>query len=227
MKTLNYSTIAIELLVSFVALYILTKIVGRTSISQITPFDFISALVLGEIVGSGAFSEEVNLGHILFGLLIWGGLVYLLEIISQKFMKTRSLIEGQPVVVIHKGHIQREKLKQSKLDIDQLQHLLRSKGTFSIRDVEYAILEADGSLSVLNKANFDPPSRKDHNMPFKPVFLPITLISDGEIVMDNLKEAGFDEQWLKKQIEPFGAKDVKEVLYAEWLEGEGLFVQKL
>ncbi|QOR67651.1 DUF421 domain-containing protein [Cytobacillus suaedae] len=224
---MNYGTIAFELVASFVALYILTKIVGRTSISQITPFDFISALVLGEIVGSGVFDKEITIWHILFGLLIWGGLVYLLEIISQKFMKTRSLLEGQPVVVIHKGLIQREKLKQSKLDIDQLQHLLRSKGTFSVRDVEYAILEADGSLSVLNKANFDPPSRKDHNMPNKAVFLPITLISDGEIIRDNLKEAGFDESWLKQQIKSFGAKDVKEVLYAEWREGEGLFVQRM
>lgn len=227
MKTLEYSKVAIDLICGFVALFVLTKIVGKTSISQITPFDFISALVLGEIVGSGVFADEINAWHIIFALFIWGGLVYALEIISQKFKRSRAVLEGQPTVVIHKGKIDRERLKKSKLDIDQLQHLLRSKGTFSIRNVEYAILESDGSLSVLNKASFDPPSRKDHNMPLKSVYLPITMISDGEIIHDNLIEAGFDENWLKTQISSFGAKNAKEVLYAEWLEGEGLFVQKM
>lgn len=226
MNTLSYGTVAVEIIIGFLALFILTKLVGKTSISQITPFDFISALVIGELVGSGIFDKDVTTWHILYALLIWGGLIFFLELISQKFKRTRSILEGQPSVVIYKGKINRKKLKKCKLDINQLQHLLRSKGTFSIRDVEYAILESDGSLSVLNKANFDPPSRKDHNMPFKPVFLPITLISDGEIIYDNLKEAGFDEKWLKTQIASFGATHENEVVFAEWLEGEGLFVQK-
>ncbi|MDF0727964.1 DUF421 domain-containing protein [Cytobacillus sp. S13-E01] len=222
---MDYGSIALELTVGFFALFFLTKILGKTQISQITTFDFISALLLGEIVGSAVFEKKTTVWQILFALSIWGVLVLLLEYISQKFKRTRGFIEGQPTIVIHKGKIDRNMLKRSKLDINQLQHLLRAKGTFSIRQVEYAILETDGSLSVLNKAKFDPPSRQDHKMPEQPVFLPVTMVSDGEIIYDNLMESGFDEVWLQNQISSFGTTNVKDIMYAEWLEGEGLFIQ--
>lgn len=222
---MHFTQITIELILGFAALFIMTKILGKTQITQITTFDFVSALVLGELVGNAIYDHEVGLLHILFAVLIWGLLIYILEIITQKWSKTRSLLEGKPTIVIHNGKILRESLKKCKLDINQLQHLIRSKGVFSIRELEYAILETDGTVSVLKKAPFEAPAKKDLQVNLEPVYLPVTFISDGKVMKDNLTEAGFNLTWLEQQLKQENIYRIEEVMYAEWLEGSGLHVQ--
>jgi uncharacterized membrane protein YcaP (DUF421 family) len=203
-----------------------TKILGKTQINQLTPFDFISALALGELVGGAIHDKDISTMQIIFVVVIWGALVYITEIITQKFKGTRSLLEGQPSLVIHKGKINYQALKKNKLDIDQLQNLLRKKDVFSIKEVEYAILETDGTVSVLKKSFFATPTRSDLNLQEEPINLPMALISDGEIIKDNLKEAGVDEKWLRGQLQVHGVNRIEDCLFAEWTQGEALHVMK-
>ncbi len=142
--------------------------------------------------------------------------------ITQKFKKTRSLLEGKPSIVIRNGIIDFQELKKNRLDINQLQNLLRKKDVFSVREVAYAILESDGSVSVMKKSLYD--SKQDINVIAKPVFLPTTVISDGEILYDNLEQAGYNEEWLFNELNKLGIANIKQVFYAEWLEGDSLFV---
>ncbi|WP_044748636.1 DUF421 domain-containing protein [Bacillus alveayuensis] len=222
---MEFTKIASELVVGYVALLFTTKILGKTQITQITAFDFISALVLGELVGNALYDKNIGIPQILFSIALWGALIYITEFTTQKKKKSRAILEGKPTLVIAQGKILRDKMKENKLDINQLQHLLRSKGAFSIREVEYAILETDGTVSVLKKSPYELPTRQDHQMPEQLVTLPVTLIIDGEVIWDNLKEFGFSKEWLKNQIQSFGAKEYKDVLYAEWQEGKGIHVQ--
>ncbi|RAK15331.1 uncharacterized membrane protein YcaP (DUF421 family) [Anoxybacillus vitaminiphilus] len=217
--------IASELVVGYVALLFTTKILGKTQITQITAFDFISALVLGELVGNALYDNNIGISQILFAVALWGALIYITEIITQKKKNFRAILEGKPTLVIAQGKILRDKMAENKLDMNQLQHLLRSKGAFSIREVEYAVLETDGTVSVLKKSPYELPTRQDHQMPEQLVSLPVTLILDGEVIWDNLKEFGFSEKWLKGQIQSFGAKEYKDVLYAEWQKDKGIHVQ--
>lgn len=223
---MEYLETAIELIVGFTALFILTRLLGKTQITQITTFDFISALVLGELVGNALYDEQIHIGRILFAITMWGILIFAIEIITQKFKGTRKLLEGEPSIVIRKGKIDREVMKKNKLDINQLQHLLRSKDVFSIQEVEYAILETDGKVSVLKKADAASPSRKDLNLPTDNVVLPVSIILDGEVIKDNLEKIGHNDQWLQKQLKENGVARIKDVLYAEYKEGEALYVQK-
>lgn len=217
---------AIELFVGFIALFIITKVLGKTQITQITAFDFISALILGELVGNAIYDNNVGLGQILFAVFFWGILIYTMEIVTQKFKKTRKVLEGEPSIVIKNGKVQREQLKKNMLDVNQLQQLLRKKDVFSVSDVEFAILETDGSVSVLEKSKSQTPTKKDLNIPGKPVKLPVTLINDGEIIWDNLKSSGVDEIWLMNQVKSQGINKIEDVFYAEWKEGESLYVIK-
>lgn len=223
---LEYFGIAFDLVVGLLGLLILTKILGKTQITQITAFDFISALVLGELVGNAVFDQKIGVSQILFAVLIWGILIYVIEIITQKIRRTRPFLEGKPSIIIHKGMIIKDHLKKNKLDINQLQHLLRSKGVFSIREAEYAILETDGSISVLKKSSYEPPTRWDYKMEEQKVRLPITLVSDGVLIQENLKESGFSEDWLHSELKSQGVSTYKDLLYAEWREEEGLYVQE-
>lgn len=222
---MEFVQIFTELVVGYLALFIMAKVLGRTQITQITPFDFISAVVLGELVGNALFDSDVGISKILFAVTVWGSLTYVTEILTQKFMGLRKTLEGEPCIVIRNGMIDYNQLKKNHLDLNQLQLLLRSKDIFSIRECEFAILETDGSLSVLRKPNYETPTIQDLHLPVKTVHLPISLILDGEIVQDNLLLVKMDEEKLLQVMKPFGVSKVKEVLYAEYREGEALHVQ--
>ncbi len=111
------------------------------------------------------------------------------------------------------------------MDLNQLQHLLRAKDIFSVRECEYALLESNGTLSVLKKPMFENVQRADLNIQPDHVSLPLSLIVDGEIVYDNLKIVHQQEDWLLNEITKYGFQSHKDVLYAEWKEGESLLVQ--
>lgn len=222
----HYLSITVELIIGLVFLFIITKALGKTQFSQITPFDFISALILGELLGNAVYDHEVNALEILFAVSIWGIVIFIIEFLTQKFKGTRKLLEGEPNIAIHKGEIKYEAIKKAKLDINQLQSLIRLQGYFSIQEVEYAIVETNGMVSVLPKQPYDIPKNSDLNVVSEPADLPVTLIMDGELVHSNLKEAGMDEEWIKNQLTSQNITSYKEVLYAEHLPNKPLYVLK-
>ncbi|MFT8321088.1 MAG: DUF421 domain-containing protein [Bacillus sp. (in: firmicutes)] len=222
---MNFFHIFVELVVGFFALLFLTKILGKTEITQITTFDFVSVLVLGELVGNAMYDTNIGLGKILFAIAIWGLLIYITEFFTQKFRSTRKLFEGKPSIIINKGQINFNELKKNHLDLNQLQHLLRTKDVFSITECYYAILETDGTVNVMKNQLYSPPTKQDLKLPIQPASLPISLILDGEIILENLAPIGWDEQKVKEELLHLGISSYKDVLYAEWKEDTPLYVQ--
>ncbi|WRP08156.1 DUF421 domain-containing protein [Rossellomorea aquimaris] len=222
---MGITSIAIELIVGYFALLILTKILGKTQITQISAFDFISALILGELVGNSLYDGKTTVLPILAAIFIWGSLIFSTEYFTQKSRRFRHMLEGTPALVINKGKINFDELKKNHLDLNQLQHLLRAKDIFSVRECEFALLESDGTLSVIRKPLYEIVQRQDLNIPAKNASLPLSLIVDGEIVYDNLKLAEQREDWLLSEIKKQGFLSSKDVMYAEWEEGESLLVQ--
>ena len=130
MSLSNWITILFELLFGFVALFILTKIVGKRQMSQLTAFDFISAVILGELVGNALYDKNTGIKEVAFVIFIWGALLYMVEIITQKFKGTRKLLAGKPSIIIYEGNIIYEEMKKNKIDISELQQMLRTKDVF-------------------------------------------------------------------------------------------------
>ncbi|EZH67405.1 membrane protein [Bacillaceae bacterium JMAK1] len=217
----------VELLVGFIALLVMLKLLGKATLSQITPFDFISALILGDLIGNAIYDEQARVGSILFSVGIWGTLIYTLEMVTQKYRGTRKVLEGSPSIIVKDGQIVRKELKANKLDLDQLQHLLRRENVFSFREIQHAILETDGKVSVLKKSDYENPVSQDLQLPVKPVYLPITLISDGKVNWDNLQLAGYDESWLNKQLRSKNITTYSDVFFLEWKQDEGLYLEPM
>jgi len=222
---MEYIQNGIELLIGFIALLFMTKVLGKNQLSQVTAFDFISALILGELVGNTLYNDEVNIKHILFSVLLWGSFMYVTEWLTQKFRRTRPFLEGGPSIVINKGLIDYDALKKNHLDINQLQLLLRQKGVFSIRECHYAILETNGTVSVMKKSPYDYVTKKDAGITASSPTLPYSIILDGEIVKDNLHIIGWNDQILMNELKKQGISKVEDILYAEWNENEGLYIQ--
>lgn len=216
--------LTIELVIGFFALLAITKFLGKTQINQVTPFDFISALVLGELLGNAIFDENVNIGYILYAIFVWACLIFIIEKATQKLRRTRKLFDGDPAIIIRNGQIDFNVVKKEKLDINELLSILRQKDVFSIREVEFAILETSGLISILKKSKYSTPTIEDLNLAQKPVYLSIGLILDGEIIHNNLKVIGFEEKWLQEQILMYGVQKIEDVFYAEWKQNEGIHV---
>lgn len=215
---------AMELVTGLIALLVITKILGKRQLNQITPFDFISAIILGELLGNGIYNEDIGPLYILSTLMLWGVLMLLIEILSQKYLKLRGFLEGNPSIIIRSGMIDRKELKKNRMDINELQNLLRQKDVFSVRDVEFGILESDGKLSILKKSNLAQPTVEDLKLPQRTIDLPVVLISDGEVLWDNLNDSGLNEQWLMEQLIKHKISDVKQVFYAEWEDHRGIHI---
>jgi uncharacterized membrane protein YcaP (DUF421 family) len=221
-----YKDIALELIVGFFALLLILKLVGKIQFSQITPFDFITGLVMGNLVGDAVFDEKIGIKEIVFSITVWGALIYCVELSTQKSILLRSIFEGTPTVLVNKGQIISKNLKKTHIDLNQLQHLMRRQGYFSIYEAEYVILERDGQISVAPTHSYGAPTNQDLNIPVKPVNLSFALIMDGRLIEQNLKEAGYNEEWLKNQLSQQKIKEYKEVFYAEWQENRGLKISK-
>lgn len=222
---MEFTHIFSELIIGYILLLLLTKVLGKTQITQITTFDFVSVLVLGELVGNAMYDTETGIKEIMYSILVWGGLIYITEFITQKFRKTRQLLEGKPSIVINKGKIDFKELQKNHLDINQLQHLLRAKDVFSIAECAYAILETDGTISVLKKSAYRNPTKQDMNLSLEITALPISVILDGEIIKENLPRIGWNEEQLMHELKKQNVQSPKDILYAEWQEGSPLYLQ--
>lgn len=221
---MGFRDIFLELVVGYLALFITVKCLGKTQISQITPFYFISSLVLGDLVGGAMFDEQAGIVKILFSVGIWGILIYVTEMATQKSRGMRYLLEGTPSILVKKGNLDWKEMKKNRIDIDQLRQMLRTNGVFSLQEVEYAILENNGSLSVLKKSEADQPTYQDLNMKVEQKDIPLTIISDGEVLLSNLQKAGMNEDWLQKQLKAKGVRPRKKfVMQSGNLDNPSIF----
>src|SRR5690625_2010408 len=213
-----------ETIFGFAALFLLTKVLGKTQISQLTAFDFIAALVLGELVGNALFDEKAGIKEIAYVIFLWGALLFIVEVITQKFKGARFVLEGKPAMIIHEGKFIYEELRKNRVNVDEIQQLLRMKDVFAVQDVEYAVLEPNGDVSVLKKSPYQTPNKKDLNLAPTDPQIAMTLINDGEIIKDNLAEVDKTEEWLINELQKQNFTSVKEVFYAEYLKDKKLFV---
>ncbi|KGK86659.1 membrane protein [Desulfosporosinus sp. HMP52] len=221
---MGFGQLTVELIFGFFSLLLVTRFLGKTQITQLTAFDFISALIMGELLGNAIYDDDTGIVKVFYAITVWGLLIFAIQFLGQKSIFFRKLLEGTPSLVIQKGVINRQALKKNRMNINELLNLLRIKDVFSVREVEYAILEANGSLTVLRKPEFDTPTLGDLKIPFQSKSLPKLLVSDGTILSDELLKAKLSESWLRNELKLQGYTDIKNIFYAEWREEDGLFV---
>lgn len=221
-----YLSITLELTVGLIGLLISVKIIGKRQVQQITSFDFISAILLGELLGNAVFDDEATTFHVLYAIAIWTLLLYLIEKITQKNRKARGIIEGTPRFIIRKGLVDYNVLKKENLDFTELLSMLRMNNAFSIRHIDYAIIEPTGDITIIKKSDYEQVTRSDLNLKSQPSPLNLPLIIDGEIDYGNLRALGHNKKWLDHNLEYLNVKNIKDVVYAEWNIIDGFHIQR-
>ncbi|KIN28049.1 hypothetical protein B4073_4330 [Bacillus subtilis] len=213
--------LTIKVIVGFATLFFIIIITGRTSIYQLNPVSLSFCVSTWRFFRNNIYEDKVGIFHFLYAIGLWTFLMLGIEFMTLKNKSTRSLLLGNPNIIIRDGVMDRKLLTKNKLDVNQVLSILRQNNVFSVREVKYGILEANGQISLLLKSKYQKP---DLNLPESPVDLPTSLIIDGEILWDNLHELGFDQQWLDNQLTTNGYDNVKRILYADWRESEGIHV---
>lgn len=222
---LNILNLTTELIIGFFLLFIIVMVVGKKIINQITPFTFIASIVLGELLGNALYDDKIGAINIIYSMSLWSIMLFTVEYLGRKFLFFRGIFNGKPVAMIKNGIVDKEGLKKSRMNLNELQSQLRQSETFSIREVAYCYLETNGSLSILKKSKYQKTTQEDIRLPAQPVYVPVTLIRDGKVLWDELKDIELDEAWLKTQLSAHNVSNYKDVFFAEWLEGDGIFVQ--
>jgi uncharacterized membrane protein YcaP (DUF421 family) len=189
---------------ALVMLFLMTRILGKKQISQLTFFEYVTGITLGELAGFISTDMESHYFLGVIALLVWFIVPYLLELLTLKSKKLREWFEGKGTVLIKDGKIQEDNLKKERLTADELLEQLRSKNIFKAADVEFAMLEASGDLSVLLKKENQPLTPKHLGIKVGPEKETQEVIIDGKIQDEPLAKAGLNRAWLNTELQKLG-----------------------
>ncbi|MBO7309959.1 MAG: DUF421 domain-containing protein [Clostridia bacterium] len=197
-------------LLSVITLFIITKIMGHKQVAQLDFFDYVSGITIGSIGAELATNLEEPWKP-LIALVIYGCVSILLNLLTHKIPKSRKYINGTPTILMSDQKLYRKNLKKAKLDLSDFMLLCREQGYFDLNDIQTAILEYNGKLSILPKASRRPATPEDLNITAKSTRLGIEVIMDGRIMQENLFRAGRDINWLDSSLKAEGYKQAKEI----------------
>ena len=200
-------------LLSVAVLFLITKIMGHKQVAQLDFFDYVSGITIGSI-GAELATELEKPMHPLISLLIYGAVSVVLRLLSQKFPRTRKFINGTPTILMSGGVLYRSNMKKAKIDLSEFMLLCREQGYFDLSDIECAVFEADGRLSILPKAASRPVAQRDLGMTVSENRISTELIMDGSIMGENRSRIGRDERWLKARLREGGHHDTLDIFLA-------------
>ncbi len=212
-------------LLSAVALFIIAKIIGHKQMSQLDFFDYITGITIGSIAAEMATELEEPLQP-LIAMIVYGIITFVLAITTSKLPRLRKYINGSPTIILSDGKLYRKNLKKAKLDLSEFMVLCRQEGYFNLNDIEVAVFEYNGRLTVLPKSDKRPLTAKDINLQLKKEHISTEVIMDGRVLEENLKRMNLDIAWLKSQLKVQGYKNTEAVFLALCDENKQLTVYK-
>ena len=218
--------IFIRAIILYIFVFLTMRIMGKREIGQLQPFEFAITIMIADLAASPMANNGIPLTNGIIPIL---GLLVLhlaISILNLKSLKIREFICGKPSILIHRGKIDEKVLKKERLTINELEEKLRTGGVSTLFDVEYAILETSGDLTIIQKPNKRTTIPEDFNIMPQYEGLPYDLVVDGKILSKNLKTLEKNEQWLRKELKAL--KTSPENVLIATIDGNGkIFCQEM
>ncbi|WP_456275819.1 DUF421 domain-containing protein [Bacillus sp. AK128] len=200
-----------------IGLFFILKILGKKQLSQLSFFETIVGITIGDIAGTISMDLAVSYVQGLAAIFIWALIPFLLDFFAVKSKRFRDFVEGKSTVFIRDGKILEKNLTKEKFSADELLEMLRKKNVFKVADVEFASLEPTGDLSVMLKREKQPITPHDLNQHPKSEREPQVIIMDGKVLDDYLSTLQLSESWLQNELEKNGVR--KEEVYLAQIDG--------
>lgn len=213
-------------IIAFFSLLIFAKILGKQQISQLSFFDYVLGITLGNIAGTLATDLSSRAWPHFLSLFTWCVLGYIMEYITLKWRYVEKYIDGEPTIIIMNGKIMEDTLRKMKYKVSDIMGLLRNKDVFDLSQVDFAIIESNGQLSVLKKAEYEPLTAKDINISKSPTGISTELIYDGILIEQNLKQLNKSKKWIMTQLKIQGIKNISDVFLATLTPSGSLYIDK-
>lgn len=212
--------------VTLLLLLVVTRILGRRTLSELTFYDFVIGLVLGHIAGS-VITNEFDMFQGIIALAASTAWILAINMVTLQSVLARKLIESEPLLVISKGHILEKNLKDRYYNVNDLLEMLREQEIFDPSQVEAALIESDGQLSILKTSPYQAPTRQDlqgqvqgqsqsqnqSQTPASPL-IGKELILSGQIIEENLAQSGLTKEQLEAKLKEQGISQISDVLLA-------------
>lgn len=213
---INYNelfNVVIRGLLSLITLFLVTKLIGKKQVSQLSLFDYVIGISIGNFAAEMTINLESEELYGIIAVLLFGGIAYLVSVGTMKSIKLRRFFMGSPTILIEHGKILQDNFYKVKYDINDMLEQCRVNGYFDISEIDYAIVEANGELSILAKSEYLPVNRTDMKLKVSKNGLCANVIIDGKVMYNNLKKIKKDEKWLNKELKLKG-KDISDIILA-------------
>lgn len=201
-------------IISLVTLFLVTKMIGKKQVSQLSLFDYVIGISIGNFAAEMSINLETNEFTGTLAVIIFGLVAYLVSWLSMKSIFLRRFFFGSPSVIIQDGKILDNEMRKCRIDLNDLLEQARIAGYFDISQIAFAVMEVNGSMSFLPKGIYEKPTVGDMNISVKKQGMLANVIIDGKIMPHNLENINKDEKWLIKEIKKQGYKDIEEILLA-------------
>lgn len=226
MHNKNMFTIVVRAVIIYLVVLFLYRLMGKRQLGQMQPFELVLTLIIADLatIPMAEVSVPVLHGIIpLFTLVVLHFILTFLCTISNRFA---SFLSGKPVIVINPNGIDAKALKNLNISVDDVFEAIRGCGYFSIEQIQYAIMETNGKMSVLPKSQYAPVTIQDMKLEVEKNAIPINIINEGKLIKNNLEIANISEIEIKNILNKVKAKKVKDVLVMTIDKNGVVYIQK-
>lgn len=210
----------------YLILIAVVRVMGKRQIGEMEPAEFVVTMLVANLAAIPMQDSAIPLYSGLVPILTVLGVELVLSWLTLKSVRARRLLCGKPVIVIDNGKVLSENLRDARVTLDELISRLRQKDVLDITTVQFAILETNGTISVFPYAKDTPASAADAGVRAKEKELPVTLVSDGQILNENLRQLGLDEDWLRRELDGQGAMLDDTLLFTRCASGKTQLLRK-
>jgi uncharacterized membrane protein YcaP (DUF421 family) len=210
----DWAEVAIRTLMAVAILFLITKILGKRQVSQLSLFEYITGITIGNLAATIPMERESTWYLGLIALSVWVLTTLGIEYLQIKSKKIRDITDGRTTILIKDGKILEDNLRKERLTLDELMEQLRSKNVFKVSDVEFALMETSGEVNVLLTKDKQPVTLKDLNMQQLPEKEPTAVIMDGQLMEQQMAYMGITQQWLDAKLKE-KSLTVKDVFFAQ------------
>ena len=200
--------------VSLILLFLITKLMGKKQVSELSLFDYVIGISIGNYTAEMVMNFDYQYINGIIAILTFGIISYLASVLTMKNMSLRRFLIGVPTIIIDEGKISLEALKKAKLDINDFLEQCRGEGYFDVSEISSAILEVNGKISILPKRDYQIPTLKDLKIKANKEYLSVNVIIDGNLMENNLKNSNKNKAWLDKELEKQGYNGYENILLA-------------
>ena len=218
-------TLITRSLIIYIIVLFLIRLMGKRQVGQMQPFELVITLIIADLATVPMAETTYPLVHGIFPIITLCCVHFLLSFLSRKNTTIRKIINGKPVILIDPEGINYDNLKKSNMNFSDLQESLRNQGYFNLDEILYAIIQTNGTISILPRGEFAPLTANDMNIDKEENSLPIIIVAEGKKMEDNLKLVSIDDNKLLKLINDAGFKNIKDILIITIDSSGKLYIQ--